>query len=33
MRKKIAIIYGKGHLDGIRKELLKMGYVEETIYK
>lgn len=32
-RKKIAIIYGKGHLDGIRKELLKMGYVEETIYK
>ena len=30
-RKKIAIIYGKGHLVGIREELLKMGYVEETI--
>ena len=32
-RKKIAIIYGKGHLVGIREELLKMGYVEETINK
>lgn len=30
-RKKIAIIYGKAHLVGIRKELLKMGYVEEII--